>query len=152
MDLWGRPSNPSEILEELADQGRSARQQSPRGTRSHSNRPETGGPRIPPEERGRLSNPVLRRLSPTQIDRLVSLYAQGASVAALVAQYGVHRTTAMTYLERRGVAPRRQGRKMNDDSVTVAVQRYEGGLSLAAVAAEFGSTNARSPENSEPQA
>ena len=53
-------------------------------------------------------------------------------------QYGVHRTTVMTYLERRGVAPRRQGHKMNDDSVTVAVQRYEGGLSLAAVAAEFG--------------
>ena len=87
---------------------------------------------------GRLSNPVLRRLSPTQIDQLVSLYSQGATTDALAGKYGLHRTTVMTYLERSGVARRGHARKMTDDAVAVAARRYELGRSLAAVASGFG--------------
>lgn len=91
-----------------------------------------------PEQRGRLSNPVLRRLSDGEIQELTRSYSEGESIDALARRYDVHRTTVMSHLERSGVERHRLGRKMTDASVAEAVERYVDGASLAAVAPEFG--------------
>ena len=57
-----------------------------------------------PEEKGRLSNPVQRRLSPTEIDNMiVELYAEGSSIDPLARRYGVHRNTIIKHLDERRV-------------------------------------------------
>ena len=91
-----------------------------------------------PEERGRLSNPVQRRLPSTDIDALVGLYRDGSSIDALARRYRVHRTTVIHHLDQTGVTRRRVVRKMTNDSVAQAAARYEQGASLAVVASEFG--------------
>ena len=90
------------------------------------------------EERGRLSNPVQRRLSSAEIEQLIRLYREGASIDGLARRYEVHRTTVIHHLDQAGIARRRVVRKMNDESVALAAARYEQGASLAVVAAEFG--------------
>jgi transposase-like protein len=134
----GRLSNPPETLESVADQG------------GYDTRPPTRtkskGPKQPfasresaiPEEKGRLSNPVQRRLSADEIDELARLYRDSASIDALGRRYGVHRTTVIGQLDRRGVPRRRSARKMSDPLVARAAERYSQGLSVADVASEFG--------------
>jgi transposase-like protein len=87
---------------------------------------------------GRLSNPVQRRLSAGEIDELVRLYRDGATIDAVGRRYGVHRTTVIGQLDRRGVPRRRTPRKMSEPLVARAVERYSEGLSVADVASEFG--------------
>jgi transposase len=91
-----------------------------------------------PEERGRLSNPVQRRLPTTEIDTLINLYREGASLDALARRYQVHRTTVIHHLDQAGVTRRRMVRKMTDESVVLAAARYAQGASLKVVASEFG--------------
>jgi len=91
----------------------------------------------PPEQKGRLSNPVLRRLSDADVHDLKHRYGEGESVSELSRRYGVHRTTIGAHLERAGIARRRLVRKMTDDSVARAATRYGEGASLAVVAQEF---------------
>ena len=55
---------------------------------------------------------------------------------ALGRKFGLHRTTIIAQLVRRGVR-RRLVRKMTDTLVARASERYSEGLSIAAVAAEF---------------
>jgi transposase-like protein len=90
------------------------------------------------EEKGQLSNPVQRRLSRSVVDELVHFSEEGASIGALARRYGVHRTTIIAQLDRRGVPRRRVARKMTDLLVAQASKRYAKGLSLAEVASEFG--------------
>ena len=90
-----------------------------------------------PEEAGRLSNPVQRRLQSTDIDALVGLYQEGASIDGLARRYQLHRTTVIHHLDRAGITRRRVVRKMTDESVALAAARYEQGASLAVVANEF---------------
>ena len=97
-----------------------------------------GGPRSAAITRGRLSNPVQRRLPSTEIDALVGLYRDGSSMDVLARKYRLHRTTVIHHLEQAGIARRRVVRKMNDESVTLAAARYEQGASLAVVTGEFG--------------
>ncbi len=73
-----------------------------------------------PEEAGRLSNPVQRRLSSTEIDRLAQAYADGISNDALARLYDVHRTTVMAHLELRGVPRRVNRRELSDHDVSEA--------------------------------
>ena len=87
---------------------------------------------------GRLSNPVQRRLSEGEIDRLTQLYREGASIDGLARRHEVHRTTVIHHLDQAGIARRRVVRKMTDKSVAHAAARYEQGASLAVVANEFG--------------
>jgi transposase-like protein len=87
---------------------------------------------------GRLSNPVQRRLPTSEIDTLIDLYREGASIDALARRYQVHRTTVIHHLDEAGIARRRVVRKMTDESVACAAARYEQGASLALVATEFG--------------
>ena len=138
MDLWGRLSNPRDIVETLAGQGSRASRGSRNAPGEGPNRasePSEGGV---PEERGRLSNPVQRRLPATEIDALVGLYRDGSSIDALARKYRVHRTTVIHHLDQTGVARRRVVRKMTEESVALAAARYEQGASLAVVASEFG--------------
>jgi transposase-like protein len=90
------------------------------------------------EEKGRLSNPVQRRLSEATIDDLVSAYLEGSSIDSLAAQSGVNRTTIIVHLDRRGIQRRKVVRKMTDRIVRCAATRYSKGESLKVVAAQFG--------------
>ena len=90
------------------------------------------------EERGRLSNPVQRRLPRAEIQQLIHRYREGASINALARRYEVHRTTVIHHLDQAGIARRRVVRKMTDESVARAAARYAQGASLAVVANEFG--------------
>jgi AraC-like DNA-binding protein len=87
---------------------------------------------------GRLSNPVQRRLSRSDIEQLAHFYEEGASIDALARQYHVHRSTVIRHLDQRGVPRRRVVRKMTDCLVALAARRNADGLSLTYVAQEFG--------------
>ena len=94
-----------------------------------------------PEENGQLSNPVQRRLSPTEIDNMiVELYAEGSSIDPLARRYGVHRNTIIKHLDERRVKRRRVVRKMTDSTVGQAATRYRRvpGESLKVVASRSG--------------
>ena len=138
MDLWGRLSNPSEILEHLADQGWSGPVWPSETVTGPVGVPESDRAGGSLEQRGRLSNPVQRRLSVADIGDLCRLYREGASIDALARQYKVNRTTVITHLDRLGIERRRVARKMTDDSVATAATRYGQGASLTIVAQEFG--------------
>jgi AraC-like DNA-binding protein len=134
----GRLSNPPETLECVWLTREDVvlpplRQTTSKAEKCSSNPPEAGDM----EEKGQLSNPVQRRLSQGDVDELAHLY-QEASIDALIRRYGVHRTTIIAHLDRRGVPRRLVGRKMTDPLVTQASERYSEGLSLADVASEFG--------------
>jgi lambda repressor-like predicted transcriptional regulator len=87
---------------------------------------------------GRLSNPVQRRLSRTEIEQLVGQYRHGSSIDTLSRRYEIHRTTVMHHLNQSGVARRTTARKMNDETIALAAAQYEPGASLAVVASAFG--------------
>jgi len=89
------------------------------------------------DQEGRLSNPVQRRLTKAAVDEVVSAYLAGSSIGSLAAELGVHRTTIIDHLERRGIERRRSVRKMTDRSVRVAAKRYGTGESLKVVAVQF---------------
>ena len=87
---------------------------------------------------GRLSNPVLRRLTDAEIKQVIQQYRDGNSIDRLSHRYKIHRTTVMHHLTQAGIARRRMVRKMTDESVAVAAAQYEAGASLAVVAGAFG--------------
>lgn len=74
-----------------------------------------------------------RRLKKGEIQQLVADYLNGAGTTRLAEEYGVHRTTIWTHLESAGVPRRAQQRKLTGDEIQVAIGRYQGGESLAAV-------------------
>lgn len=137
MDLWGRLSNPSEILETIADQGWSGPARPPETISTPAGGPDSDPAATGLEQRGRLSNPVQRRLSATDIGDLCRLYREGASIDSLARQYEVNRTTIITHLDRADIERRLVARKMSDDSVARAAQRYGEDAPLAVVANEF---------------
>ena len=138
VDLWGRLSNPDETVETLTGQGLRASSGSlatPDDGPNSASEPSKDGAL---EERGRLSNPVQRRLSETEIEQLIHRYRAGASIDELARRYEIHRTTVIHHLDQADIARRRVVRKMTDESVAQAASRYEEGASLAVVANEFG--------------
>jgi len=138
VDLWGRLSNPSEILETLADQGWSSSRPRSRPDTTTVQTPETGQGGAASEEKGRLSNPVLRHLSPGDVNKLVELHTEGSSIDAVARHFGVHRTTVISHLEDHGVPRRGNARKLTDAAVAASAKRYRSGRSLAAVAIQVG--------------
>jgi DNA invertase Pin-like site-specific DNA recombinase len=138
VDLMGRLSNPPETLASVPDQGvHTAPPPMGRTAKGPKQPSELRGPGDP-EEKGRLSNPVQRRLAAAEIEQLIHQYSQGTSIDALACRYEVHRTTVIHHLDRAGIARRRVVRKMTDESVALAAARYEQGASLALVASELG--------------
>ena len=89
-------------------------------------------------QKGRLSNPVQRRLSAREVEQLIHRYREGVSIDRLACEHEVHRTTVTHHLDRAGIARRRVVRKMTAESVARAAARYDQGASLALVASEFG--------------
>jgi AraC-like DNA-binding protein len=102
------------------------------------NRASRGSAAKLPEEKGRLSNPVQRRLSDADIDDLVRSHREGVPIDSLGRRFGVHRTTLLHHLDRRGVPRPPNTRKMTDRSVRQAETRYRKSESLKAVASRFG--------------
>ena len=86
---------------------------------------------------GRLSNPLQRRLSPTDIDDLTAAYQAGATISQLATEFGVHRTTVAAHLDRRSVPRHQEPTVWDDDALKEAAELYATGLSLADVADRF---------------
>ena len=87
---------------------------------------------------GRLSNPVQRRLSTTEIDVLIAAYRAGATINELADQYGIHRSTVATMLDRDHVERHHSRTAWTSKTLADAAGLYANGLSLAAVAARYG--------------
>lgn len=87
-----------------------------------------------------------RRLKPTQVDELVAMYASGSSVVVVAECFGINRETAMLHLDRRGVGRRVNVRKLDDETVRAAAERYRAGDRMDALCRDFGvnSTTLRS--------
>jgi hypothetical protein len=70
-----------------------------------------------------------RRLSMTEVTKLVSAYEQQASVKELAQQFGIHRTTVTALLQRHGVELRHSG--LEPTEVQAAANLYRQGWTLA---------------------
>ena len=138
MDLAGRLSNPPGVVDTLADQGFHTKARVARRGRRDANRAVYGASAAEREQRGRLSNPVQRRLTEADVDGLVARYIAGSAINELARLFNVNRTTVISHLDRRDIPRRRVVRKMTDRTVAEAASRYGQGLSLEVVAEEFG--------------
>jgi hypothetical protein len=78
-----------------------------------------------------------RRLVEVQVLELVASYEDGASVPELVENFGIHRTTVMAHLQRRGVPRRPNVRKLSDKHVAQAARLYASGLSTVKIGEQF---------------
>jgi hypothetical protein len=81
---------------------------------------------------------VQRRLTEAETERLVDQYEAGATIGDLSGEFGIHRTTASSLLNRRGVKIRVNSRRLTDDDVQQAAALYAEGCSLAEVGRRFG--------------
>jgi hypothetical protein len=89
------------------------------------------------EERPGVAKEHQQRLRAEEIDELVAAYEAGCTVPDLVAQFGIHRTTVLAHLERRGIGRRAHQRKLTDVQVAAASRLYESGVSLAELGQRF---------------
>ena len=89
MGLLGRLSNPPAIAETLVTQGSGKIVSPVEDVGTTQIRPSNDHAEVPREEKGRLSNLPQRRLSPTDIDDLISAYQAGATISQLAAENGV---------------------------------------------------------------
>jgi AraC-like DNA-binding protein len=129
VDLTGRLSIPPRTVRSLSVQGS-------RRSNRFDQEPETGdsglidGPQGGARnQRGRLSNPVQRRLADTDVDDLVAGDQNGSTIDVLAREFDVHRTTVMDHLDRRGVL-RRTPRRLTDEMVNLATRRYMRGETI----------------------
>ena len=134
----GRLSNPPEIAETLASQGSERIDGSSERVETTQIRPGDAHVEGPREERGRLSSPAQRRLSPTDIDDRVEAYQAGATSSPLAGEFGIHRTTVSGHLDRHGIPRHSEQTAWDDETLDEAAELYATGLSLAAVANRFG--------------
>jgi len=156
----GRLSNPPDTLESVAEQrfhdASAVNQKAPRALKRASDSPRTDDP----NNKGRLSNPtessqhgddgrvdsptagrsmrrpgppVLRRLTPSQIEDVVAGYQSGRSLNDLAQEFGIHHRTVAGHLERLGVARRVNLTKMSPADVRFVAISYRAGESLATV-------------------
>ena len=138
MDLWGRLSNPPEAIETVAAQGSEPIGEPRERTENARIGPPKDPSETPREEKGRLSNPTQRRLSPTDVDDLVNEYRAGTTITQLALQYGVHRTTVAAHLDHHHIPRHHERTTWDDDTLREAAAQYATGLSLADVAAGYG--------------
>ena len=138
MDLKGRLSNPLDIAETLVAQGSQPIGSPHEGVELVRNWGSDDPPERPREEKGRLSNPPQRRLSPTDINHLIEAYQAGATINQLAAEFGIHRTTVTGHLDRHGVPRHSEQTAWDDEILKQAAELYATGVSLADVADRFG--------------
>ena len=93
-----------------------------------------------PVENGRKSARTVRqgqrRLGSEEVGRLVQARLDGALVTELASEFGIHRSTVASILDRHGMVDRRDALRPQD--VQHAVELYEAGLSLATIAQHLG--------------
>lgn len=98
--------------------------------------------RFGPSDQGRRAQPrqlqVQRRLDEAAVLELVRRYVAGESVVMLARAFGLHRTTVLEHLERRGVPRRQVTAKLSPSQVVQAAERYRAGWSVKDLAADFG--------------
>ena len=124
-------------METIAERGSADPQRQRSGVGGARNRASEGPSGVAPEQEGRLSNPVQRRLTDHDVDVLCSAYRDGSSIDSLAERLGVNRTTIINHLARRCVERRKFVRKMTDRSVRQAARSYEAGESFKVVAVRF---------------
>jgi transposase-like protein len=138
VDLWGRLSNPPAAIETVAAQGFAANRGNTKSAESGPGTVPESSHRPPPEEKGRLSNPIQRRLSPTDTDDLIAAYHAGATINELAHRYRLHRTTIAAHLDRHHVERHDSHGEWTSETLADAADLYASGLALAAVAARYG--------------
>ncbi|WP_142024391.1 hypothetical protein [Blastococcus colisei] len=79
-----------------------------------------------------------RKLSPAEIDELVSAYEAGTAIAHLSSRFGMHRQTVRFHLKRRGITLRFSTRLLESAQIDEVVQRYADGSSTAELGQRFG--------------
>jgi transposase-like protein len=138
VDLQGRLSNPLDIPETPVAQGSQRIVGSSEGTETTRIRSSDDHAEGPRDEEGRLSNPLQRRLSPTDINDLVEAYRTGATISRLAVKFGVHRTTVAGHLDRHSIPRHNEQAAWDDETLRHAAELYATGSSLADVADQFG--------------
>ncbi len=138
MDLKGRLSNPLKIAETLVAQGSEPIGSTSASVATTRIRPSGDHAEGRREEKGRLSNPPQRRLSPADIDNLIEAYRAGATINRLAVDFGIHRTTVAGHLDRHDVPRQSELTARDDEILTQAAELYATGSSLADVADQFG--------------
>ena len=139
-----RLSNPAsdqgqqdDLVVSLTGQGSQGTYRSRDLSRDEPNRALARPSAMPPEEKGRLSNPVQRRLQASDIDRLVAAYKAEATIAELADRFGVHRSTVSDHLNTGNVLRHARLKHWDEQALSAAAALYRGGASLATVAARF---------------
>jgi len=79
-----------------------------------------------------------RRLTRSEIDNLVDLYATGINVRQLAAAFGINRDTALGHLQRRDVPSRATVHKLTDKQLATAARRYLAGEPMAELCGDLG--------------
>lgn len=87
------------------------------------------------------------RLSSGEVDALGADNTKGIKVNRLAAAYGIHRTTVMRHLERRGVETRRSRRPLTDSQLDQAVVMYSLGRLITSIAKEMNIDSSCGPSN-----
>ena len=67
-------------------------------------------PRLP----GTLVPQQQLRLTSERVDQLVDAYRGGGTIKALAVEYGIHHTTVMRHLDKRGITDRQRGGRSSD--------------------------------------
>lgn len=78
------------------------------------------------------------RLTEDEIDDLVSAHLDGASSRELAARFGIHRTTVIAHLKRRGVPRRAPVSKLSTAQIRSAGAQYQAGDTLQVLANRYG--------------
>jgi len=98
--------------------------------------PRAPGRRIRPNRAtANLQRP--RRLTRSEVDNLVDLYATGINVRQLAAAFGINRDTALRHLQRRDVPSRASVRKLTDELLAAAARRYLAGEPMASLCGDL---------------
>lgn len=84
---------------------------------------------------------VQHRLSPGEIDALVTAYQAGRSLAALGREFKLHKRTVHAHLIRAGVDLRPQ-QVLTPEQVVEVIELYQGGATLKQLGPQFGVANA----------
>lgn len=84
--------------------------------------------------------PRRSQLSRLQIAELVQRYVAAESANDLAAAYGIHPTTVLGHLKRRGIGRRPNHCRLTDAEVQRAAPLYRAGATLDEVGARFGVT------------
>ncbi len=79
-----------------------------------------------------------RRLTRSEVDNLVDLYATGINVRQLAAAFGINRDTALRHLQRRDVPSRASIRKLTDELLASATWRYLAGEPMTKLCDDLG--------------